>query len=322
MALFEVCLEGVDSAIAAERGGAGRVELCAALIEGGITPSRGVIAACRAAIDIDLMVMIRPRSGDFYYTERELDVMVADIEDCKSIGVTGVVFGCLTPAGDVARTQVQTLRRAAGDLSVTFHRAFDVCREPHRSLEELIELGVDRVLTSGQAATVPEGLPLLTELVNQAGDRIGILPGCGITPENVAEVLRVTGRPGVSRHGLVQTRKPHAVPQRSGVHGYPRAGGVRAVGNGRGGGRGVPGSGVARLNLVHAAVAASAAPCIVCAASAAPLRSLRVSYTTIEPSSYPPAHSPSDPPPNPARARALPARRSPAGRDSPSACAP
>lgn len=193
MALFEVCLEGVDSAIAAERGGAGRVELCAALIEGGITPSRGVIAACRAAIDIDLMVMIRPRSGDFYYTERELDVMVADIEDCKSIGVTGVVFGCLTPAGDVARTQVQTLRRAAGDLSVTFHRAFDVCREPHRSLEELIELGVDRVLTSGHAATVPEGLPLLTELVNQAGDRIGILPGCGITPENVAEVLRVTG---------------------------------------------------------------------------------------------------------------------------------
>lgn len=192
--VFEVCLQSVDGAVAAQAGGAGRVELCAALVEGGITPSLATIQACRDAVDIDVMVMIRPRGGDFDYSERELAVMHADIEACRRIGVTGVVFGVLEPDGAVARAQVQGLVATAGaELAVTFHRAFDVCNDPEAALEALIELGVGRVLTSGQAATVPEGKALIRRLVEQANGRIGILPGCGITPENVREVIAYTG---------------------------------------------------------------------------------------------------------------------------------
>ncbi|WP_420460517.1 copper homeostasis protein CutC [Neolewinella sp.] len=189
---FEVCLEGIDDVYAAKAGGAQRVELCAALVEGGITPSHATIAAA-ARVDIDVMVMIRPRSGDFDYTARELEVMEADVCYCRSVGVAGVVFGILDPQGQVAGPQVQRLVEAAGPLSITFHRAFDVCRDPFAALDRLRDLGVHRVLTSGQAATVPQGLELIRRLVAAAGDGIGILPGCGITPENVAEVLTYTG---------------------------------------------------------------------------------------------------------------------------------
>ncbi|TXF87833.1 copper homeostasis protein CutC [Neolewinella aurantiaca] len=192
--LFEVCLQSVDDAVAAEAGGAQRVELCAALVEGGITPSLGSIRACRDTVDIDIMVMIRPRGGDFVYTDWELDAMAKDIAECRKIGVTGVVFGMLELDGTVARTQVQRMVEEAGpDLSVTFHRAFDVSADPFASLETLIDLNVNRILTSGQAATVPEGKELIRQLVARAGDRIGILPGCGITPENVAEMVTYTG---------------------------------------------------------------------------------------------------------------------------------
>lgn len=191
---FEVCLQSVDGAIAAERGGADRVELCAALVEGGITPSLGTVKACREAIDLDIMVMIRPRGGDFDYTGWELDVMARDIRNLRGTGVTGVVFGVLDTDGQVARPQVQRLREEAGEeLTVCFHRAFDVCLDPFDGLETLIDLGVDRILTSGQAATVPEGVAIIRDLVKQAASRIGILPGCGILPENVAEVIAATG---------------------------------------------------------------------------------------------------------------------------------
>ncbi|MEL7160920.1 MAG: copper homeostasis protein CutC [Bacteroidota bacterium] len=191
--LFEVCLQSVDGAVAAQAGGAQRVELCAALIEGGLTPSHGTIQACRDAVDIDVMVIIRPRGGDFLYSERELESMARDVEVCKSIGVTGVVFGMLDEAGQVARPQVQTLLDLAGGLSVTFHRAFDVSADPFAALETLVELGVDRVLTSGQEGSVPEGKELIRQLVERANNRIGILPGAGITPDNVAEIVRYTG---------------------------------------------------------------------------------------------------------------------------------
>ncbi|MEM1359783.1 MAG: copper homeostasis protein CutC [Bacteroidota bacterium] len=191
--VFEVCLQSVDGAIAAQQGGAQRVELCAALVEGGITPSLGTIQACRDAIDIDIMVMIRPRGGDFKYSERELESMAYDIEQCKRIGVTGVVFGLLKENGQVARSQVQALVELARPLSVTFHRAFDVSENPFTALDTLIDLGIDRVLTSGQAATVPEGIDIIRQLVERSAGRIGILPGCGITPDNVAEVVSRTG---------------------------------------------------------------------------------------------------------------------------------
>lgn len=169
------------------------MELCAALIEGGITPSLGTIEACRQAVDIDIMVMIRPRGGDFVYSERELDAMERNILACKRIGVTGVVFGMLNLDGTVARPQVQRLIKAAGTMDVCFHRAFDVCAAPFRGLEELINLGVTRILTSGQQGTVPEGQEMIKTLVEKAAGRIEVLPGCGITPENVAAIIAATG---------------------------------------------------------------------------------------------------------------------------------
>ncbi len=191
--VFEVCLQSPADALAAQQGGAQRVELCAALVEGGITPSLGTIQQCRDTVDIDIMVMIRPRGGDFLYSPAELDAMAQDIEHCKRIGVTGVVFGLLEPTGGIALQQTQELVQLANPLSVTFHRAFDVCKDPWIALEQLITLGVNRILTSGQEGTVPEGLPLITALAQKAAGRIGILPGCGITTANVAEVLRKTG---------------------------------------------------------------------------------------------------------------------------------
>ncbi|PHI21283.1 copper homeostasis protein CutC [Lewinellaceae bacterium SD302] len=191
--IFEVCLEGVDGAVAAQSGGAQRIELCAALVEGGITPSLGTIQACRDAVDLDIMVMIRPRGGDFLYSAAELDAMARNIEACRSIGVTGVVFGLLNPDGSIDTENTADLKSLAGPLAVTFHRAFDVARDPFSSLDSLIQLGIDRVLTSGQAATVPEGKELIRQLVERADRCIGILPGCGIRPENVAEIINYTG---------------------------------------------------------------------------------------------------------------------------------
>ncbi|MEL6357303.1 MAG: copper homeostasis protein CutC, partial [Bacteroidota bacterium] len=147
MITFEVCLQSPEDAMVAQAGGAQRVELCAALIEGGITPSYGTILACRDAVDIDIMVMIRPRGGDFLYSEVELASMARDIEFCKSVGVHGVVFGLLLPDGQIDLDNTRRLCELAHPLSITFHRAFDVCRDPFIALEQLIELGVHRVLT-------------------------------------------------------------------------------------------------------------------------------------------------------------------------------
>jgi copper homeostasis protein len=186
---MEVCLDSADSAVAAAEGGAARVELCDNLVEGGTTPSLGMIRATRAAIDVALHVMIRPRGGDFVYSDRELDAMVADIEAARAEGADGVVFGVLTPDGEVDRERTARLIAAADPLSTTFHRAFDMTRDPFEALETLVELGIDRILTSGQEPSVLEGLDLITELVRRAGDRITIMPGCGITPRNVHRIV-------------------------------------------------------------------------------------------------------------------------------------
>ena len=211
MAILEVCTGSITSVLHAAEGGAGRIELCSGLDEGGLTPSIGLIQAAMQVEGIKKHVLIRPRGGDFLYTEVELDIMVDDILAARRAGVDGVVVGALTADGDVDVEACQRFLDAArgeyvdfaeGDLdeayflppvSVTFHRAFDLCRDPFTALETLVALGFDRILTSGQAATAAEGLPLLRQLVERAAGRIVIMPGCGVNAQNAAHILAATG---------------------------------------------------------------------------------------------------------------------------------
>lgn len=192
MPLFEVCIDSVTSAIAAQAGGAHRVELCDNLMEGGTTPSLGAVELCRERVSIDIMVMIRPRGGDFLYSDLEFDIMARDIERMKATGITGVVFGILLPDGRIDRERMARLTELARPLKVTCHRAFDMTPDPAQALEDLIALGVDRVLTSGQEAGAPEGEKLIAALIRQAGDRIVVMPGAGLTPQNIAAFLKST----------------------------------------------------------------------------------------------------------------------------------
>jgi copper homeostasis protein len=187
--ICEICVDSVAGVRAARAAGAQRVELCADLLEGGITPSLGAIRQARTVAGVDLNVMIRPRGGDFLFNDDEFATMRADIETAKAEGANGVVIGLLTAAGEIDRTRTRELVALARPLSVTFHRAFDVAAEPLGALETLIELGVDRVLTSGQEPSVLEGLPLIVELMKRAGERIVIMPGGGITARNVERIV-------------------------------------------------------------------------------------------------------------------------------------
>ncbi len=190
---FEICANSVASCIAAQDGGADRVELCAGIPEGGTTPSVGMIRCARESIGIGLNVIIRPRGGDFLYSESEIREMVYDIEAAKELGVDGLVFGCLCPDGSVDMENMRLLMEAAGDTPVTFHRAFDHTSDPLKALEDIIELGCARILTSGCRPTAAEGAPLLAQLVEKAGDRIIIMPGCGVNEGNIAETARLSG---------------------------------------------------------------------------------------------------------------------------------
>lgn len=191
--IIEVCANSAASCVAAEQGGAARVELCAGIPEGGTTPSYGEMVTARRAIGIQLNVIIRPRGGDFLYTSAEVQTMLLDIEAAKAAGADGVVFGCLRADGTVDVELNRRLKEAAGGLSTTFHRAFDVCRDPFEALEEIIALGFDRILTSGQEASAPAGAALIAELVRRAAGRIIIMPGCGVNETNVSELARATG---------------------------------------------------------------------------------------------------------------------------------
>lgn len=191
--LVEICVDSATGAFAAERGGADRVELCDNLLEGGTTPSAGCTAVTRSRLKIGLQILIRPRGGDFLYTSDETEVMREDIRIAKDSGADGVVIGCLTAEGDIDRARTLELIKLARPMNVTFHRAFDMCRNPHQALEELIGLGVERVLTSGQEASCLEGLELLTALQQQAAGRIVVMPGGGITPRNAGRIVSATG---------------------------------------------------------------------------------------------------------------------------------
>jgi copper homeostasis protein len=187
--ICEICVDSVAGVRAAKAAGAHRVELCADLLEGGITPSLGTIRQARNVPGIDLNVMIRPRGGDFLFSDDEFAAMRADVETAKVEGANGVVIGQLTATGEIEIGRTRELVALARPLSVTFHRAFDVAAEPFAALETLIELGVDRVLTSGQEASVLEGLPLIVELMKRAGDRIVVMPGGGITARNIERIV-------------------------------------------------------------------------------------------------------------------------------------
>ena len=189
---FEICANSVASCIAAQEGGADRVELCAGIPEGGTTPSYGMIRSARANINIGLNIIIRPRGGDFLYSEEEIQEMIYDIHAAKELGADGLVFGCLTSEGDVDIPVMKRLMEAAGSTPVTFHRAFDHTRDPFKALEDIISLGCARILTSGCQPTAYEGAPVIARLVIAADDRIIIMPGCGITEYNIREICGMT----------------------------------------------------------------------------------------------------------------------------------
>ncbi len=190
---IEICANSVESCIAAQAGGADRVELCAGIPEGGTTPSYGEILTARRALkETKLHVIIRNRGGDFIYTGLELERMAVDIDVCRELGADGVVFGCLTEEGDIDKEANAILMRHIGNMSVTFHRAFDRCRNPRLAIEDIISLGFDRVLTSGQQSTADKGTVLLKNINLQSAGRLKIMAGCGVNEDNIAMIARET----------------------------------------------------------------------------------------------------------------------------------
>jgi copper homeostasis protein len=190
---IEVSISGVESALAAQAGGADRVELCENLLEGGTTPSFGTVELVRRHLDIEVNVIVRPRGGDFCYSAAEFAVMRRDVQVAKDLGLQGAVFGILSPDGNVDRRRIQELVALARPMHVTFHRAFDMACDPITALSDLVELGVERVLTSGHGPSALDGLPVLAELVRRAGSRIQVMAAGGIKAGNVARVLAGSG---------------------------------------------------------------------------------------------------------------------------------
>lgn len=200
---MEVCVDNIQSAINAEAGGATRIELCTALSEGGLTPTVGFLRSVKHLVKIPIFVMLRPRRGHFVYTDEEIECMKYDATHLKEAGADGFVFGILNSDNTVNIAACADLLNVTRPLPCTFHRAFDVVRDPERSLRSLIELGFTRLLTSGQAKTAAEGLPLIKRLVDIGADKIIVVPGSGINQRNVHEVLSFTGAEEV--HGSARS---------------------------------------------------------------------------------------------------------------------
>ncbi|MEI7662615.1 MAG: copper homeostasis protein CutC [Bacteroidota bacterium] len=191
--ILEACVNSAASAVEAQRGGADRVELCENLHDGGTTPSAGSIRFARKNLHIGLFVMIRPRGGDFLYSDDEFEIMKDDIRVAKELGADGVVFGILLPDGTIDKQRMKVLVDLARPMGITCHRAFDMTADPFGALEDLIALGIDRVLTSGQQPTAPQGESLIRDLVARAAGRIIIMPGSGVKEHNIARLAETTG---------------------------------------------------------------------------------------------------------------------------------
>lgn len=187
--MLEICCFSLESCLTAQKAGAYRVELCGGMFEGGTSPSAGLMKLARLNLSIKLYVMIRPRGGDFCYSDTEFEVMKADIQTAKDLAADGVVFGLLNPDGSVDVARTKELVALAHPMKVTFHRAFDVCAEPFEALETIIELGCERILTSGQKNSAIDGIDLLKSLAGKADNRIEIMAGGGISAPNAAQLL-------------------------------------------------------------------------------------------------------------------------------------
>ncbi len=191
--LLEISVETLRAALAAERGGADRIELCADLSVGGVTPSVELMGAMRERVQVPIFVMIRPRAGDFFYSDAEFSGMKASVSSAKRLGINGVVLGILRRDRNVDVPRTRELVELARPLPITFHRAFDECVNLPQALENVIQTGPKRILTSGGAKSAFGGASMLADLVAAAGDRITILPGAGINASNIAQVAKVTG---------------------------------------------------------------------------------------------------------------------------------
>ena len=201
---IEIATTDFNTTKNAVEGGADRIELCAALTEGGITPSYGIIKNCREVFTIQLFPIIRPRGGDFLYNDEEFNIMKEDVILCKEMDCDGVVTGILTKDGSIDIERTEKLVNLAYPMEVTFHRAFDRCRDPFEALEELITIGCQRILTSGQQPTAPLGIELITQLVKAADERIIIMPGSGVREDNIKELAERTG--AVEFHSSLRTK--------------------------------------------------------------------------------------------------------------------
>ncbi|MDR0415288.1 MAG: copper homeostasis protein CutC [Prevotellaceae bacterium] len=213
--ILEVCADSVSGAQAAQAAGAGRIEFCVGLPEGGVTPSMAQIRAARKILHIPLYVLIRPRGGDFLYSDEEHEIMLSDVDFCGQAGCDGVVVGMLHPDGTVDAQRCRALVDAAHrhGMGVTFHRAFDRSNDLFRAMEAVIGLGCERILTSGGCDTAVEGAAAIRQLVEKAAGRIAIMPGSGVTPENAAALARATGAREL--HGTFRSRMESRMQHRN-----------------------------------------------------------------------------------------------------------
>ncbi|AUI65133.1 MULTISPECIES: copper homeostasis protein CutC [Glaesserella] len=211
----EICVDNIESLITANQFPIDRIELCSALAVGGLTPNYAFIKQALTHSRVPIVLMIRPRSGDFLYSEMEVEMMLQEIAMAKQLGVQAVVFGALSATGEIDLATTARLVQASQGMEITFHRAFDLCQDPFVALEQLIDLGVHRILTSGQASTAFAGIPVIQRLVQQANQRIQIMAGCGINAENVKHIIEQTQVPEI--HFSAKGQRKSAMQWKSAV---------------------------------------------------------------------------------------------------------